>query len=95
MVSFTVRMRFRPEHREEIASILRELTAASRQEPGCVSYIPHTVESDPDTVVIYEQYRDPAALDAHRASPHFERLATGGLYQRVVERSVENLVALA
>ena len=53
MVSFTVRMTFRPEDREEIATILRELATASRTEPGCVSYIPHRVESDPDTIVIY------------------------------------------
>ena len=40
MISFTVRMRFAQEDRAEIAEILHELTAASRQEPGCVSYVP-------------------------------------------------------
>ena len=94
MISFTVRMTFRPEDREEIATTLRELTAASRQESGCVSYIPHRVESDPDTIVIYEQYRDQAALDAHRAAPHFALYAVGGLYQRMLVRSVEVLEAL-
>ena len=91
MVSFTVRMTFRPEDREEIATTLRELAAASRAEPGCISYIPHRVESDPDTIVIYEQYRDRAALDAHKASPHFALYAIGGLYQRMRVRSVEML----
>jgi quinol monooxygenase YgiN len=95
MISFTVRMTFRPEDREELDVILRELTAASRQEPGCVSYVPHRVESDPDTVVIYEQYRDQAAADAHRASPHFAQYAVGGLYQRMLQRSVEVLDAIA
>jgi quinol monooxygenase YgiN len=95
LISFTVRMRFRSEDREEIAMILRELTAASRQEPGCVSYIPHTVESEPDTVLIYEQYRDEAAREAHRNSAHFQRWAVGGLYQRMLDRSMENLNALA
>lgn len=95
MISFTVRMTFRPEDREEIATILRELTASSRQEPGCVSYVPHRVQADPDTIVIYEQYRDQAALDAHRASPHFAMYAIGGLYQRMVNRSLEILDALA
>jgi quinol monooxygenase YgiN len=95
MVSFTVRMTFRPDDREVIATILRELTAASRQEPGCVSYIPHRVESDPDTIVIYEQYSDQAALDAHRATPHFAMYAIGGLFQRMLVRSVEMLEALA
>ena len=53
------------------------------------------VESEPDTVLIYEQYRDEAARDAHRASAHFQRWAIGGLYQRMLDRSVENLTALA
>jgi quinol monooxygenase YgiN len=95
MISFTVRMTFRPEDREEIATTLRELTAASRTEPGCLSYIPHRVESDPDTIVIYEQYRDMAALDAHRAAPHFALYAIGGLYQRMLVRSVEMLDTIA
>lgn len=95
MISFMVRLRFRSEDRETIAGILRELTEASRREPGCVSYIAHTVEADPDTVLIYEQYRDEAAVEQHRATPHFARLAVGGLYQRMLDRSVENLIALA
>jgi quinol monooxygenase YgiN len=95
MISFTVRMRFRTEDREEIAGILRELTAASRQEPGCVSYIAHTIESEPDTVLIYEQYRDDAAVEAHRNTPHFSKYAVAGLYQRMLDRVVENLIALS
>jgi len=94
MVSFTVRLKFAAEERQEIAETLRALAEASRQEPGCVSYIPHQLEDDPDTVIIYEQYKDAQALAAHRASPHFQRLAVGGLYQRMRERAVENLTAL-
>jgi quinol monooxygenase YgiN len=95
MISFTVRMTFRPDDREEIAQVLRELTRLSRQEPGCVSYIPHSVESDPDTILIYEQYKDEAAADAHRASPHFAQYAIGVLYQKMLERTKEMLTAIA
>ena len=95
MISFTVRMTFRPEDREEVAQVLRELTRLSRLETGCVSYIPHTVESDPDTILIYEQYKDEAAADAHRASPHFAQYAIGVLYQKMLERSKEMLTAIA
>jgi quinol monooxygenase YgiN len=95
MISFTVRMKFAPEDREDIAEILRQLTEASRQEPGCISYIPHRIEGDPDAVLIYEQYKDRAAADAHRQSPHFTKYAVGGLYQKMLERSREDLVALA
>ncbi len=59
-----------------------------------MSYVPHTVETDPDTVLIYEQYRDEAALELHRITPHFERWATNGLYPRMQGRSIEQLCAL-
>lgn len=95
MISFTVRIRFRAEDRQEIEEALRELTAASRREPGCVSYIPHVLEDDPDTVLIYEQYVDQAAREAHAASEHFKKYAVGCLYQRMLERQAEMLRALA
>lgn len=94
MISFAVRLKFAPEDRDDVAESLRALTAASRQERGCVSYIPHFLEDDPDTVFIYEQYRDAQALTAHRESEHFKIHAVGGLFQKMRERSVENLVAL-
>ena len=94
MVSFTVRMTFAQEERADVAEILRQLTLASRQEPGCVTYVPHVVEGDPDTVLIYEQYRDKNALEAHGQSDHFKKHAVGGLYQKMRERRREDLVAL-
>jgi quinol monooxygenase YgiN len=94
MITFIVRMRFAPEDHDEVESILRELTAASRAEAGCVSYIPHFTVDKPDYVVIYEQYRDEAARKEHRASPHFVRLATGGLYRLMKARSIEDLNAI-
>jgi quinol monooxygenase YgiN len=94
MISFTVRLTFSPEDRAEIAEILRALTLASRQEPGCVSYVPHSVYGDPDTILIYEQYKDQTALEAHQQSEHFKRYAVGGLYQRMRDRVREDLVAL-
>ena len=94
MISFTVRMRFAPEDRAQIRSILQNLGAASRQEPGCANYIAHTVENDPDTILIYEQYRDAEGLEAHRSSPHFEEWATNGLYRLMRERSLETLLEI-
>ncbi|HXB62330.1 MAG TPA: putative quinol monooxygenase [Acidobacteriaceae bacterium] len=95
MISFIVRLRFEPEDHDAVAECLRALTAASRKEPGCVSYVAHFVEDDANIVVIYEQYMDQAAVEAHRASPHFAELAVGCLYQKMKERSVENLTAVA
>jgi quinol monooxygenase YgiN len=94
MVSFVVRFKFATEDRAEMAETVRILAAESRREPGCVAYIPHLAEDDPDTIVIYEQYINEHALTAHRESPHFKKYAVGGLFQKMKERSLENLVAL-
>lgn len=94
MISFTVRMKFAAADLPAVRIMLEQLTLASRQERGCVTYIPHLVESEPETVVIYEQYRDADALEAHRASAHFDQYATNGLYRKVRDRHVETLEAL-
>ena len=95
MISFIVRMRFAPEDRKQVLEAVQQLASASRQEPGCISYIPHELAGDSSLVMIYEQYLDEAALEAHRASPHFHKYAIGGLFQWMKERSVEDLNALA
>jgi quinol monooxygenase YgiN len=94
MLSFTVRMRFEQDDIEKVADLLGPLTAASREEPGCVTYIPHFIEDDPTTLLIYEQYTDEAALDHHRGPPHFHKYAIGGLYQLMKDRRLENLTAI-
>lgn len=95
MISFTVRMTFDEKDRPAIEEMLRQVTPPSRQEPGCVTYIPHFVEGEPATVVIYEQYKDEAALEYHRSSPHFARYITGGLLQLMKDRTREVLHAVA
>jgi quinol monooxygenase YgiN len=95
MVSFTVRMRFDPKDHDKVAEMVRALIAPTHQEPGCVTYIPHFVADDPTTVLFYEQYKDEAALDAHRNSPHFKQYAAGGLFQIMLDRKLENLNAIS
>ncbi|MDE1154895.1 MAG: putative quinol monooxygenase [Acidobacteriaceae bacterium] len=94
MITFFVRMKFREEDRKGIEEVLIPLAEASRQEPGCLAYTPHWMESEPDTLLLYEQYRDEAALEHHRASEHFKQYAVGGLYQKMLDRQLENLHAL-
>ena len=66
-----------------------------RATPAASPTFPTHLVDDPDTVVIYEQYRDDAALAAHRDTAHFETHAVGVLFQRMRDRSLENLIALA
>jgi len=59
----------------EVANIFRILETESRKEPGCLMYIVHRHRTDHRRFFIYEQYKDDAALEAHRASPHFQKYA--------------------
>ncbi len=66
-------------HEDEVAGIFGKLEAASRREPGCLMYIVHRHQDDPRHFFIYEQYRDEAALQAHRDSAHFQEYAVKAL----------------
>lgn len=66
-------------HEVEVAEIFAKLQAASRREPGCLMYVVHRHQDDARTFFIYERYRDEAALQAHRDSPHFQEYAVKAL----------------
>ncbi len=68
-----------PGHEKEVAIIFSKLEAASRQEPGCLMYVVHRHVDDSRRFFIYEQYRDAAATEAHRNSPHFQEYLVKGL----------------
>jgi quinol monooxygenase YgiN len=59
----------------EVADVFAKLTEESRKEPGCVMYMVHRHKTEPRRFFIYEQYKDDAALEAHRASAHFLQYA--------------------
>jgi quinol monooxygenase YgiN len=94
MISFLARLKFAPGDSAEIDESVRVLAAASRQEPGCINYIPHRMEDDPDTVLFYEQYQDEKALEAHQNSKHFKECFAGALHQKIRESKIEKMVAL-
>jgi (4S)-4-hydroxy-5-phosphonooxypentane-2,3-dione isomerase len=60
-------------HEAEVAVVFQKLTEESRREAGCLMYQVHRHKTDPRRFFIYEQYKDDAALEAHRSAPHFLR----------------------
>lgn len=56
-----------------------EMVRASRDEDGCLDYAFARDLADPDTLVLFERWRDRAALDSHMRSPHmaeFQKVMT-------------------
>jgi len=69
----------------EVAALLQKLTEDSRQEPGCAMYQVHRHKTEPRRFFIYEQYKDDAALEAHRSAAHFLQHAKKDL-PRIADR---------
>jgi len=89
MLVLAVHLTMQPGHDEEITQGFHKLQSATRQEPGCIAYIVQRSRQNPNRFLVYEQYKDEAALQAHRDSQHFKQFATEGVFRFVSERQAE------
>jgi quinol monooxygenase YgiN len=87
MIVLKVDMVVKPGAEEKCRELIHILQEHSRQEPGCLMYIGHQCTEDPRKFLFYEQYKDEAALQAHRASAHFQQYVVGGLDSIMEQRS--------
>ena len=75
MIVLKVDMLVKPGTEQKCREYIQILQEHSRKEPGCVMYQVHKHKTDPRRFFIYEQYKDDAALEAHRTAPHFLQYA--------------------
>lgn len=64
-----------PGRRDDLRAALTGLVAPTRREPGCRDYRLFELADEPGTFQMHEQFDDEAALEAHRATPHFQDFA--------------------
>jgi quinol monooxygenase YgiN len=81
------------ENREHVLGLLRELAAASRREPGNISFDIFGNVDDPTRIVLLERYRSREAFAAHRETEHFRDLVLAQIVPLLTERTVEELDA--
>ncbi|CAK15168.1 putative quinol monooxygenase [Pseudomonas entomophila] len=62
----------RPECRDATEAALRLMVERSRAEPGNLRYDLFAHEGDAPAFELFELYADEAAVEAHRASPHYQ-----------------------
>jgi len=89
MICVAVTYPIRPGFEGQAVDHLKALTGATRAEPGCRMYLTHRSTTDPRRFFLDEQYDDQAALDAHRAAPHFITHVRDGLFTILESRSPE------
>ena len=94
MVCLAVTFVVNPGHEDEAVGLFAKATEGTLTEPGCRMYLAHRSPTDPRRFFLYEQYDDQAALDAHRASPHFDRYVKNGLFPILESRTPELYIPL-
>lgn len=72
MISLIVKLRIKPEQRETFLKAVEvDALGSERDEPGCLRFNVLQTEEDENVYYFYELYKDEAALEAHRAAPHY------------------------
>jgi quinol monooxygenase YgiN len=87
MIVLKVDMLVKPGMEEKCRELVRIMQQHSRKEPGCLMYVGHQSTEDPRKFMFYEQYKDAAALEAHRAAPYFKQYVHNGLDPIMESRS--------
>ena len=73
MLVLHVSVQVKPEHVSEFLDVVRhDAEHSERDEPGCLRFDVIQDREDPNRFYFYEIYRDEAALEAHRQTPHFK-----------------------
>jgi len=74
MLALLVTIHIQPERRDAfIASMLDDARGSVNDEPGCFRFDVLQDAKDPNTIYLYEVYRDQDAMQAHVQAPHFIR----------------------
>ena len=73
-IALVVQMEPHPEHRDAFIAIMRKHAEnCLKIEEGCLYFDVGVDRANPGKVVLYEVYRDQAALDSHAASAHLAK----------------------
>jgi len=72
MLALWVKVRVKPDARDRFLQAIEvDAIGSERDEPGCMRFNVLQDQQDPNVYYFYEVYRDEAALEAHRAAPHY------------------------
>ena len=72
MLALWVKVRIKPAERERfLTAIEADALGSERDEAGCLRFNVLQDQQDQNIYYFFEVYRDEAALEAHRAAPHY------------------------
>ncbi len=74
MIALIVSIKIKKGHKEAfMASMMGDAHGSNNDEPGCLRFDVLQDNEDPNRIHLYEVYKDQAAVDAHRAAPHYTK----------------------
>ena len=62
----------KPDSRERALQLARRMAASTQDEPGCISYDFYIGLSDPNTLMLFQEWSTMEALMAHFQTEHME-----------------------
>jgi len=72
MLAIWVKVRVKPDQKKRFLEAIEiDALGSERDEPGCLRFNVLQDEQDENVYYFYEVYKDMAALEAHRAAPHY------------------------
>ncbi len=71
MKIITVSCTVKPENRNELVALCKEMLIPSRAEEGCITYNFYQDAADENKFFFYEVWKDQAAIDFHFKTKHY------------------------
>ncbi len=72
MISLIAKLPIKEGKVEEAIAAFKELIVRVAKEEGTLFYTLNRSQSNPNTLVVMERYKDKAALDLHSSTPYFK-----------------------
>lgn len=77
MYIITAKLTAKPECKDPLMALARDLVNHSREEQGCISYTMYTETMQENKLLFLEEWRDRQAIDQHFETPHFKTFVAG------------------
>jgi quinol monooxygenase YgiN len=94
MIITSIQYTFPEKDADMVRSILQELREASLKEAGVLRFEVGQSGEQPGMFALWEVYKDKAAMDAHAASEHFDRLVLNGIRVMAEQRNALTVVPI-
>ncbi|MFN8050483.1 MAG: putative quinol monooxygenase [Acidimicrobiales bacterium] len=78
-----------PANTDAAVELMAELETATRAEPGNIQYAFWLSHSEPGTFLVFEEWADDDALNAHMSSPHMAEFLGGAAGLGITGTSID------